>query len=111
VLTPDGGMRHGGPLLMSTETIVVRGARVHNLKTLILKSAQFDDSRHRSVRLRKGPTRLPSARFMRRPARSDLSEPDTPVTTVIELCGIFKINVLEVMNPRPANNNGFRGHQ
>src|SRR5439155_977797 len=23
----------------------------------------------------------------------------------------FKINVLEVMNPRPANNNGFRGHQ
>jgi excinuclease ABC subunit A len=28
------GSGHGGPLLMSTETIVVRGARVHNLKNI-----------------------------------------------------------------------------
>jgi excinuclease ABC subunit A len=31
---PTAGSGYGGPLLMSTETIIVRGARVHNLKNI-----------------------------------------------------------------------------
>src|SRR3989441_614824 len=54
--------------------------------------------------------------MIRRPPRSTLF----PYTTLFRshagdnrqrIVRDFKINVLEVMNPRPANNNGFRGHQ